>query len=166
MQEMSSESSDSELSVDVLDDDLTEARQWEDLAAIRAELDGSVDSRLDDFRIAMRMDTGHDTLNCFTGQCNGDHVVQWCRDRRIPFTSRYGRDKFGPAFARTMCAAWCHKMQFFFNLAHVQGEPLREFAIHEVNSYVYQSTFIRERDEILGRLGCRARVVQLERLFQ
>ena len=75
LQEMSSESSDSELSVDVLDDDLTEARQWEDLAAIRAELDGSADSRLDDFRIAMRMDTGRDTLNCFTGQCNGDHVV-------------------------------------------------------------------------------------------
>ncbi|CAK0876678.1 unnamed protein product [Prorocentrum cordatum] len=168
----SSSSSSGDSDLEELDMDVADAEaMWKELQGARAALDQTEDSRFDDFRVVLRgnikgeVSKKGSAQSCHTGTAIGQDVVQWCRDRRTPFSGRYGVDKFEAGNSFFMASAWCHRMQYFYNLAHRHGDPLRRFTAEEVAGYRAQAVYLEAREAICRRPGCAERVRELDRLF-
>jgi hypothetical protein len=155
---------------DVDFDEETAKYDWEtELAEARARLHDTTDIETHDFKVVVRggaslADTGGRGL-CCTAQAVGRHVETWCRDRAIPFSSRYEIARFTLPHAQTFARAWAQKMQFFYNKASESVNPLRAFTNEELDSWVVPSEFSLCVDAIADR-HCKKRAQDLLNLFR
>jgi hypothetical protein len=143
-------------------DEATAEAEWNSLNAVRAELASSKELTFDDFRVIVRGAHGGQA-NCHTGLASSAEVERWCRLRFVPFSGRYGIDKFR-GHSYVMAAAWCHKMQHFKNLT-LPDEPVRAFTAVELAAYEPTTAFLAAKAELLTLPGCSVRVMGLENLF-
>ena len=58
------------------------------------------------------------SYNRFEASCRGEYVSTWNARRGLPRCGSYAIKTYGLGACRTLAAAWCHCMQYFFDRAH------------------------------------------------
>jgi hypothetical protein len=149
----------------------TERRAWEELAEARAILDATDVPRFDDFRVVAR--GGESVMakkgvgaDCYTGKAQGLDVEDWCRRKGVCFSARFEISTFTAVRSQVMARTWCHKMQFYYNLAISSADPLRPFTAVERASWVPPTEFTRASAEMVGNVHCTRRVAYISNLFR
>jgi hypothetical protein len=142
---------------------------WDALASARAALDGSVAPRFDDFKVIVRggwaaaaVGVGAD---CYTGKAIGADIESWCRAMHVPMSGRFGILKFASdARAQVMARAWCHRMQYFYNVT--SGDPLVPIPAAAIASYMAPTEYIAAQEELVGNSACLKRCLEINSLFR
>jgi hypothetical protein len=57
----------------------------------------------------------------YQGTFGSARAGEWCRTRGLRLSASFLMDLYTPAGAATLARAWCHKMQWFFNLTETVG---------------------------------------------
>ena len=132
-------------------------RAYADVEALRVEHEDAPENRLESFHVSVRA-----WADAIQGIASTDAIKQWCKDRRVPMSARFEIDLYTAAKAAVFARSWCHKMQFFYNVA----SDARPFTPAELDSYREPSEFALLATELATHRQAAKRVTQIRLLFR
>ena len=67
---------------------------------------------------------------------------QWCKLYGLQLSMSFAQDKFGIKDCTTLAVAFCHRMQYFYDLWVHQDEDFYEFTEHDAAQYMEELDFV------------------------
>jgi hypothetical protein len=76
--------------------------------------------------------TGH-VYDYYIGKASSGPAERWCRAYGVALSGRFAMTLYGDVLAGLLSRAWCHKMQYYFNICEASGDPAYRYlpADHE-----------------------------------
>ena len=102
-------------------------------------------------------------FDAIQGYGRGEATKQFCIRRNIPKTIRFDYQLYGGDACGVMARAWCHRLQWLFNLElSIVVSPLEAFALNDLRDYEEPSEFIALAESSTGKIV--ARIEQIRAL--
>ena len=103
----------------------------------------------------------------YQGVARGGLAEDWCRRRGLRLSASFLMDLYTPAGAASLARAWCHRMQFFFNLYVSGGLDVRHaFTAEQMEAYEEPTELAAlMADPVLQGEGLTRRIAQIRKLF-
>ena len=101
--------------------------------------------------------------DAFSGSARGELAKDWCLRYGLQRSSRYGFGDFGADGSALMALAYCHRMQYFYDLYLERGGTAVVYTDEDIDGYQELAEFATYANGLTGAVLSR-RVSELRRM--
>ena len=144
-------------------------RVFRELERRRGEYEDLYGPAPDDFRVLLVAgaefeDPAADAVSAFRGEARTEETKDFARAQGVHMSGTFFTSRYGSSHAGILARGWCHKMQYFFNIAVLRGNDCH-FTSAEVEAYEEPTEFSNLAREVSARSPEMKRIRDIRALF-
>ena len=99
------------------------------------------------------------------GHARGESAVTFCEARGVNKSKRFEISVYTFGHAAVFARAWCHRMQYFFNLACEAEDYMCGFSLEQISAYEAPTEFTAAAQALGHERACSRAAAQIRELF-